>query len=34
VHAVRHPIAVFVVAVLVVIGIGVGLVAATTHQKV
>jgi hypothetical protein len=30
----RHPIAMFVVAVLVVIGIGVGVVAATTNQKV
>ena len=31
---VRHPIAIFVVSVLAVIGIGVGVVAATTHQKV
>ena len=31
---IRHPIGVFVVAVLTVVGIGVGVVAATTHQKV
>ncbi len=30
----RHPIATFIMAVLVVIGIGVGVVAATTNQKV
>jgi len=33
-RTVRHPITMFVVAVLAVVGIGVGLVAATTHQKV
>ena len=32
-RTVHHPIAAFVLAVVVVIGIGVGLVAATTHQK-
>ena len=31
---VRHPITMFVVVVLAVIGIGVGIVAATTNQKV
>lgn len=31
---VRHPIAMFFFAVLAVIGIGVGVLAATTHPKV
>lgn len=30
----KHPIALFLIAVLVVIGIGVGVVAATTHEKI
>ena len=33
-RTIRHPIVAFVVAVLAVIGIGVGLVAATTNPKV
>ncbi|MGD0985802.1 MAG: hypothetical protein ABSA65_18635 [Acidimicrobiales bacterium] len=33
-RTVRHPIATFVVAVLVLIGIGVGVLAATTNQQV
>jgi hypothetical protein len=33
-HRVRHPITMFVLAVLAVIGIGVGVIAATTTQKV
>jgi len=34
VRTIRHPITMFVTAILVVIGIGVGVVAATTSQKV
>ena len=33
-RTIRHPITMFVTAILVVIGIGVGVVAATTSQKV
>jgi hypothetical protein len=33
-HNLKHPIAVFVLAVLAVIGVGVGVVAATTRQRV